>query len=180
MSPATLGYKGTGLFVGLEVVNGKLVRQGLENFMKEVPEIGRRRIYRAMQKIYVRLGVYPAQRPGQRYRHRQEGMHERRSRRGTFMHVYKRTYQLRDRRQLIKLDNGYAVTNDPVSPYGAHYAVFVRGNLGGEGQSPQNRDWLKLAYIVNLELSQFPPEVLKEMSLVFEKEAEKAKRGKGL
>lgn len=177
MSPNTLGYKGSGILIGLEVVNGKLVRQGLENFARDIPEVGRLRIYKAMQRVYNRLGIYPAQRPGQRYRHRQEGRHGRRAKRGTFIHMYKRTYQLRDRRRLIKLDLGYMIENDPVSPQGSHYAVFVRGNVGGEGQTPQNKDWLRLAEILNIELQQFPQEVLQALSVVLAQEAAKTRTG---
>lgn len=157
---------GQAVFFGLEVVNGQLVRQGIENFAKALPDIGRRRIYQVMQRIYKRLGVYPAPRPRLRY-----------SRTGKKMGGYDRTFQLRTMRQLIKLDQGYAILNDPVDRHGVHYAVYVRGTPDGSGQSRQNRDWMPLAMIMNIELMNLPKEVLDALTVEIQKETAAANSG---
>lgn len=151
--------------IGIHIVNGKLVRQGIENFVKSIPDIGRLRIYKVMKRIYNRLGVYAPTRA--------VADPTGRSKRG-HAHAYVRTYNLRNSRQLIKLDDGYLVVNDPVSPWGSHYAVYVRGDMGGGGQTPQNKEWELLANIVDQELVGLPEDVLKALAVSVAVEAEKS------
>jgi hypothetical protein len=126
----------------LQVVNGRLVRQGLENFAKAIPDIGRLRIYRAMQHIFKRLGDYPPQRVGSKY---------------------VRTDNLRDSRVLSKLPDGYQITNDPVTPIGHHYAIYVRGDISGQGQAGNAADWPLLSDIIDSELKTLPSEVIQDL-----------------
>jgi len=157
---------GDDVVIGLRVVNGQLVRQGIENFTKTIPDIGRLRIYKAMQRIYNRLGVYAPRRVS-------EGSPKMRG----HAHEYKRTYNLRNARELTRLDDGYLIVNDPVSPWGSHYAVYVRGDLAGGGQTPQNKEWELLAVIVDRELSTFPDEVLQALTVELQTEQDKANTG---
>jgi len=49
-------------------VRGELVRQGLENLEKEIPDIGRRNMRTVLERAKRIMEEYPAERPGQTYR----------------------------------------------------------------------------------------------------------------
>lgn len=136
------------------------MRQGLENFVAEIPKIGRRRLYRVAQGVYKQLGVYAPQ-PYYRVRGRRRKN-------------YKRTYALRNSRQIQSLDNGYQIINDPVDKHGVHYGVFVRGDAAGIGQSYRLQQWKLTATIVDEEVAKLPKEVLDDLSIALAKQTSEA------
>lgn len=131
------------VYVTIEVENAEIVRQGLEDFAAEMPKIGRLQLYRASQRIYKRLGIYPAQYPGQ---------------------IYKRTGELRRSRLIEKTDKGYLVSVAPLDKRGRAYASLVLGYPQGGGQAAYHQGrWVPIALILEEELAELPQEVVQEL-----------------
>lgn len=167
---------------GLIVVNGKLVRQALENFSKDIPDIARKRMWATMQRIYNRMGIYAPEKPYKQYR--RVGSRKGRPRSsglsvGGHSHGYKRTYNLRDSRYITRQDDVYLFVNDPVTPRGHHYAVYVRGNAGGGQQARIHKawGWELMGKIVSQELAKLPAEVVDALAVAFAEEAQRANEG---
>lgn len=87
--------------------NVGLVRQGLQDLGAEIPKIGRRKIFDAMNRITREMEGYPPERPGQ---------------------TYVRTGRLGFSWDVKRLDDGYVITNNARSRYGQYYAQYVVGN----------------------------------------------------
>jgi hypothetical protein len=120
--------------------NVPVVRQGLENLAKEMPTIGRRRMYDMMNRITRRMEEYPEERPYQ---------------------TYIRTGNLGAAWQVVKLDKGYRVKNDV--PYGK----YVVGSAYGTGQAWMHVGrWQLLRDVVEDENKKLPEEIRDEIKLV--------------
>lgn len=120
--------------------NVPVVRQGLENLAKEMPTIGRRRMYDMMNRITRRMEEYPEERPYQ---------------------TYVRTGKLGFGWQVIKQDRGYQVKNNV--PYGK----YVVGSAYGTGQAWMHVGrWQLLRDVVEDENKKLPQEIRDEIKLV--------------
>lgn len=125
--------------------NINVVRQGLQNLKKKLPDIGRSGLYRAAQRVYVRTGKYPRQVAGAEY---------------------KRTYNLRNSRTLTKTERGYTVEINPIGRQGQPYGVFVLGYPWGGGQARYHMNvtgWTPLKQIIDEEVGKLPPEVIAQI-----------------
>ena len=117
-------------------VDAKLVRQGLQDLSKEIPDIGRQGMYRAMQGIAKRMRLYwtkntPAELPS-----------------------YKRTGKLSRGYVIEPLSNGYRLKND------VGYTGFVVGNAYGLGQAKVHRYRHPLMRdVVDQETTRLPQEI---------------------
>ena len=122
-----------------------LVRQGLENLSAELPQVGRRRIYDAMNRITREMEGYPPERPGQRYR---------------------RTGLLGASWDVKPLNNGYTVTND-AKRKGRSYGRYVVGDAYGTGQAWMHKGrWQKLRDVVDAEVKNLPDAISDDIRMV--------------
>jgi len=125
--------------------NVGLVRQGLQDLEAEVPKIGRRRVYDAINRITRAMEGYPRERPNQKY---------------------VRTGNLGASWRVVKLQDGYRVEND-ASNRGRRYARFVVGDAYGTGQAWMHAGrWQRFRDVVEEELDTLPKEVANEIDLV--------------
>jgi hypothetical protein len=124
--------------ISVTVVNGELVRQGLQNLQAAIPQIGRKVIYDKMNVIAVSMRKYPPQRARSRYI---------------------RTYRLRDSVTVLRLNNGYAIEIDPVQR-GRHYGKYVIGNARGDEQAWMHVGrWHLFANVVEHHLRRLPDDI---------------------
>jgi hypothetical protein len=120
--------------------DGKLVRQGLEDLSKEVPDIGRRKIFEAMNRITRNMEGYPPERPGQ---------------------SYTRTGRLGFNWQVKRLDDGYTVANP------TPYAKYVVGNAYGTDQAWMHVGrWQLFRNVVDMEVNNLPQEISEAVVMV--------------
>jgi hypothetical protein len=120
------------------VVNGELVRQGLQDLQAAIPKIGRNVIYEKMNVIAQSMRKYPPPPAGSRY---------------------VRTYRLRESVKVLRLDNGHAVNIDPVRR-GRHYGKYVVGNAKGEEQAWMHVGrWHLFANVVQYHLRRLPDDI---------------------
>ena len=124
--------------LSIEVEGAVVVRQGLENLGAAIPEIGRLRIYRAMQAVVRTVKKYPAAVPGS---------------------SYARTYRLQKSWNLVRQSNGYTLSSQATSPYGVVYTPFVVGDAYGSGQATVHRRWPLVRKVVDDELSKLPKQI---------------------
>jgi hypothetical protein len=123
-------------------VNGQLVRQGLEDLQKEIPDIGRRRMRTILERAKRIMEAYPQERPGQRYL---------------------RTGRLFRGWQLKKLpsNKGYSLGNS------VDYAHYVVGDAYGTSQAWMHTDrWPNFRDVTEKELEALPKEIEQEIVLV--------------
>lgn len=124
--------------ISVTVVNGELVRQGLQDLEAAIPKIGRKVFWDKMNVIAESMRKYPPPPVGSRY---------------------KRTYRLRKSVKILKLNNGYAVEIDPVQR-GRHYAKYVIGNARGEEQAQIHAGrWHVFKNVVDYHLRRMPDDV---------------------
>lgn len=145
-------------YIEVTIENGDLVRQGLENLALSYPKIGRLQIYRRVQSIYRRLGIYPSPWPGQ---------------------LYKRTYTARRSRRVEKIDKGYRITFDPVDKRGRAYGVILRGaplDATLQARYHQGR-WEPFAMILDEEVAKLPQEVINALKKEAAVAAQETQRG---
>jgi hypothetical protein len=122
--------------ISISVVNGTLVRSGLQNLAKDIPDIGRMQIYKTAQNIQNIMKVYPPPKP-----------------------TSKRTGRLRASVKTIKTDKGYTVEIDPVAK-GRHYGKYVVGDARGGSQAWMHIGWWHMfADVVEEEVAKLPPEI---------------------
>lgn len=127
-------------------VRGELVRQGLEDLSKEIPDIGRRRMRGVATRVMEKMRKYPPKRPGQKYR---------------------RTYNLRNnwKAERYKNDKGYTIRN--AMSY-AHYPV---GDAYGTGQAWMHKGrWPLFRDITEQELKELPEAIQEEIVMVARRE----------
>jgi hypothetical protein len=139
----------------VRTVNAKLVRQGLEDLEKEIPEIGRKRIFDAMRRIRSRLATKP-RRPTYPIKWDSE-----RQRRYVLMLLmrqdnlpYRPTGRYEKNWEIVKTENGYTIEND------APFAKYASGDFRGMGQSRihQGRRPLMMVVVEN-EIQELPQEI---------------------
>jgi len=100
---------GRGIQLKFTIKKAKIVRKGLQNLWKKLPEIGRGNVWQALLRIARKLRIYPAKRPGQKY---------------------VRTFRLKRNWRVVKAGaQGYMILNR--TPY-THYVV---GYARGHGQA---------------------------------------------
>lgn len=140
--------------------SAKLVRRGLQNLDKKIPEVGRLQIYRVFQHIKSRMGKegprpsYPINWDSERQRKAffasdgfGRGIPARRT--GLYAHAW----------QIERLDNGYRLTNAAES-----YAKYVGGDAFGTSQSGIHRGrWPLFRDVVDEEIVNLPEEVEKNL-----------------
>ena len=126
--------------------NVGLVRQGLQDLSAEIPKIGRRRIYDAMNRITREMEGYPGERPNQRY---------------------VRTGNLGASWRVDRLDDGYRISNFARGPKGRLYTRYVVGDAYGLGQAWMHRGrWQLFRDVADAEIEKLPAEVVKEIDMV--------------
>lgn len=145
--------------VKLEVVNGKVVRQGLESLAKAYPDVGRQRLYNAARAIFARYNYSKTQPPP----------------RGRYI----RTFTLEASRLITKTEMGYIFTMDAVSPKGKPYSVYVVGSMEFPQAWMHAGRWPPLQKVVNEEVGKMPSGVLRDLAVVLEQETRKASSGIG-
>lgn len=118
--------------------NAPLVSKQLEDLNAEIPVISRGRMFGRAQIIAKRLRQYPAAPAGS---------------------TYERTFGLRDAVQVVRNDDGYTVTVDPVDKKGKHYGVYPLGTFGVAQAWMHVNRWVPMVDIVNEELAELPREI---------------------
>jgi hypothetical protein len=132
--------------LSIQIKNAELVRQGLEDLEAEVPKIGRRKIYDAMNRITREMEGYPAERPGQRY---------------------KRTGNLGFSWDVKKIERGYVVENTAKDKRGRLYGKWVVGDAYGKKQAWMHRGrWPLLRDVVEKEIDGLPKAIANEITTV--------------
>ena len=127
--------------LSIQVTGAELVRQGLQNLSKEIPNIGRLQIYRTSQAIVKRMKYPP---PGE-------------------LPTYSRTYKLYNGWKIIPKSNGYTIQNDVL------YAKRVIGNAVGLEQAWMHARpgrWPLFRDVNDEEVAKLPPEMDKNISQV--------------
>jgi len=130
--------------LSLNVVGAELVRQGLENLAKEIPDIGRLQIYRTEQAIVRRVKIYPPPLPS-----------------------YTQTGNLGRGWKIAPLKMGYSIQNF------VPYTAKVVGNAYGLEQAWMHARpgrWKKLRDISDEEVAKLPPEIDKNIQQVARRE----------
>jgi hypothetical protein len=142
--------------------NAPLVRQGLENLTKEIPAIGRRRIYNTMRKIQARM-----RKPGKspHYPIKWDSEKQRRAffaTKGFGRGIpTTRTGQYTSGWKIVKQDTGYQLTNQ------VGYTKYVGGDAYGQIHSGIHVGrWPVLRDEVEAEIKTLPDEIEKEIKLV--------------
>lgn len=118
----------------IEVVNGELVRMGLQKLAADVPKIGRLQIYRTAQHIGTRMRRYPPKPAGSQYI---------------------RTYRFKKSWPVYppRTARGYSMGSR------VHYAQYVVGDASGFGQALQNVHWTKFKDVIDAEVDKLPQKV---------------------
>lgn len=125
--------------------NVGLVRQGLQDLQAEIPKIGRRRIYDAMNRITREMEGYPRERPRQKY---------------------VRTGNLGASWKVKRTESGYVIEND-ARRRGRRYTRYVVGDAYGTGQAWMHAGrWPLFRDVVDNEIAKMPQEVADEIDLV--------------
>ncbi len=142
--------------------SAKMVRQGLQNLEKQIPEVGRLQIYRVFQRIKSRMSR-EALRPSGPINWDSE-----RQRKAFFASdgfgggiPTRRTGTYARGWQIERQDNGYRLTNAAES-----YARYVGGDAFGMSQSGIHRGrWPLFRDAVDEEIANLPEEVEKNLEL---------------
>lgn len=125
--------------------NVGLVRQGLQDLSAEIPKIGRRKIYDAMNRITREMEGYPPERPNQ---------------------LYVRTGNLGASWRVERTEDGYTIRND-ARRKGRRYARYVVGDAYGLGQAWMHAGrWPVFRNVVEAEIDKMPQEIANEIDLV--------------
>jgi hypothetical protein len=127
-------------------VDGKLVKQGLQNLSARIPKVGRLQLYKTARRILARV-QYPSVS----------------SRKRAGLKPYKRTHTLQQAKAhaLQRTENGYLIKIDPKNPKGRSYGVFVLGDALGQRQAWMHVNrWPVLRVITDEELARLPAEVI--------------------
>ena len=125
--------------------NVGLVRQGLQDLAAEIPKIGRRKIYDAINRITREMEGYPAELP---------------------MQTYRRTGRLGASWKVQSLEDGYSISNYAAKK-GRRYANYVVGNAYGTGQAQIHEGrWPLFRDVVDREIAKQPQEIVDEIDLV--------------
>jgi hypothetical protein len=151
--------------LSIQIKGANLVRQGLQNLQREIPNIGADQIYKALQRARARVVRYPP--PPRRVRWDSErqkrayfatdgfggGIPYRRT--GT----YGRSWIIRRNPRSARVMAGYSLIGNAVQR-GRHYSKYVGGDAGGESQSRihQNR-WAKVRTSVEKETRSLPADI---------------------
>ena len=148
--------------LALQTNNGELVRMGMQDLTAEIPQIGRNQIYKTAQRIRSRMG-----KPGKKitYPVRWDSKKQRRAffasegfGRGI---PTERSGAYEEAWEIIKLDNGYAVSNP------LEYAKYVGGGPFGGSQSNIHQDrWERFRDVVEEETDKLPDEITAEIDIV--------------
>lgn len=141
-----------------------LVRRGLQDLQAEVPLIGRRKIYDAMNRITRRMEEYPPEPEGTSRTEYHPVL-------GriivTNRHRYERTGRLGRSWQVESLDNGYSISNRASNKYGTEYAPYVVGDAYGTSQAWMHVGrWQLFRDVADDEISTWPDEVADEVNMV--------------
>jgi hypothetical protein len=143
---------------------GELVRQGIENLDAEIPQIGRRRIRTALERVKRRMQAYARERSGQSMvvSHATLGK--------VYVAVrYRRTGRLGRSWTIDKAgDSGYVIKNNARDPRtGKAYGHYVVGNAYGTGQAWMHKNrWQVLRDVVDEEVAALPRPVEAEIEMV--------------
>lgn len=114
----------------VKVQNAELVRQGLEDLDKAIPDIGRKRIYAATVRMrrrlaaHVRRPTYPIDWDSEKQRRFVLALL---TRQGNL--PYRPTGRYEKNWKIVKQQNGYSIENDAVQ------ARYLSGDFRGQGQS---------------------------------------------
>lgn len=129
-------------------VRGELVRKGLQDLHKEIPQIGRQQIRVVMERVKRIMEAYPPERP---------------------MQQYQRTGRLFYSWGIDRLGNtGYTLKND-AQRRGKYYAQWVVGDAYGNKQNRKYHKgrWPLLRDTVEEEVEKrLPPAVAREIVMV--------------
>lgn len=114
----------------IKVQGANVVRQGLEDLDKAIPDIGRKRIYAAMVRIrrrlaaHVRRPTYPIDWDSDKQRRFVLALLRRQ---GNL--PYRPTGRYEKNWQIVKQENGYSIEND------TGFAKYLSGDFRGQSQS---------------------------------------------
>jgi hypothetical protein len=150
--------------LSISLRNGVLVRKGLQDLNKEIPQIGRQQIRTRLERIKRRMQAYPPERPGQsvRVEHPVLGYTIKAKR-------YKRTGRFGRSWSIERIGNtGYMLKNDARDPRTRRrYGHYVVGNAYGAGQAWMHKGrWEVLRDVAEEELQTLPPAVEREINMV--------------
>lgn len=142
--------------------NLPLVRKGLEDLSKEIPLVSRRRIYNTMLKMRTKLRK-PGAKPNYPIKWDSD-----RQRRAFFATdgfgrgiPTMRTNQLVNGWKIVRLANGYQMTND------VYYTKYVSGNAYGQVFSGIHLGrWRNLRDVVDGEIENLPKQVQDDIRIV--------------
>lgn len=124
--------------------NVGLVRQGLQDLGAEIPKIGRRKMYDAMNRITRTMEGYPPERPNQKY---------------------VRTGNLGASWKVKRLDDGYMISND-ARRRGHYYAKYPVGDAYGHGQAWMHKGrWQVFKTVADEEIQKMPQEIVNEIEI---------------
>ena len=124
--------------------NVGLVRQGLQDLGAEIPKIGRRKMYDAVNRITREMEGYPPERQGQKY---------------------VRTGRLGFSWRVHRLDTGYVISNN-ASRRGRYYTRYVVGDAYGHGQAWMHVGrWQKFKTVVDAEIEKMPQQIVNEIEI---------------
>lgn len=132
-------------------VRTELVRQGLENLSKEMPEIGRRRMRTILDRVKRIMEAYPSERPGQKYI---------------------RTGRMFRSWRINKLENnkGYSIGNVAMFK-GNAYPQYVVGDAYGTSQAWMHKGrWPNFREVTEKELEALPKALEQEIVMVAKRE----------
>ena len=128
-------------------VRSELVRQGLEDLGKEVPNVGRRRLRTILERAKRIMEEYPAERPGQKYK-----------RTGRFFRGW--------RIEQISGSKGYTLKNVAMFR-GNAYPQYVVGDAYGTSQAWMHKGrWPNFRDVTEKELEALPEELGDEIVMV--------------
>lgn len=145
--------------------NAPLVRQGLENLTKELPQIGRRRIRTVMERIKRKMQEYPPEPSGQSISSSHSVL-------GTIFRGaagrYRRTGKLGASWVIAEAGaTGYKIANNATGRGGRRYGHYVVGDAYGTSQAWMHVGrWQKLRDVVDEEVAKLPPEIEQEINMV--------------
>ena len=144
-------------------VDGQLVRQGLQDLGAEIPQIGRRQVWAAADRIVRRMQAYPVTRtPEPVANHPTLGKIYLVTAKG---HPYIRTGLLGASWRIISLANGYTVENT-AERRGRPYSKYVVGDAYGRAQAWMHKGrWQVFRQVAQEEVAKLPPDVLEEIRI---------------
>jgi hypothetical protein len=140
----------------IKTVGAKLVRQGLEDFDKAIPEIGRLRIYRRLQAVRRKLSQKPRPIFGGKvdWDSKKQRKFVMAKLRKQGLEFYIPTGRYEANWEIVKHENGYSIEND------APFAKYASGDFRGESQSHIHEGRRPLmARVVEDEIQNLPEEI---------------------